>query len=1007
MTPPDRATALGALPAMSTPPTRTLPAPPSLRAMVSRGTPFTGQVAGMRTSDQHPRQVIPQPEPPVVSSESLYAALSDLGQLLLRSLDPAVLYEAVIEVLERRIGARLVMVGDVDQRTGRFQRVAPVHIAPGMEDIYPWQLPLDVAQPSFWQGTPQLETNIRHTPAMETFRQAFTRHGVTSSMAVPVMAFGEVRAGLVIRSSEVNFFSAPMIELLQQAAASIGLGLEAHEQRTRLLASVEHESLQRRALRLLSEMIKLVSRSKGESRLVTEACQLIQGSEDYDHAWIYLAQDETGQALQKHAGDRALCGSKNAVDIDPLLAVHADEIAVLAKSTGAPQVRYLSAQDLTESPVDHAKEAICALLALPLAVDESTVGALVIGATGQHLFKAIEIEIFSEMAIELGLGMHMQRTYAARVAAEHDLHFNLRHFRTILSHQNSGILVISEDDRVLFANDAFCALFDFEMAPAELENQHSGTIFARLTDVYEDPDKEFRRLREILRRGKAVRDEEVSLKDGSVLQRDFTPIHIDGVRYGRIWNQRDITAQKMHEARFERLASYDSITGLPNRRLFFELLGQARTQAKKEKSMLAIGVLDLDRFKSVNDSIGHSGGDRILAEASSRMLGMLRKADVLARFGGDEFALIIPGLDSKEQLDAISRCMLQALRAPFNLLGEQLNLSGSIGWTLFPLDASDAEGLVRHADLAMYAAKEEGKDRGVLYETAMELEQLRLQAMRERIAQALAQSRLRLLFQPIVYIDGLPGPHGVAAMEALIRLQDDELGLIEPANFAHVLDDPQLARPIGRFVLNEAFKQCQAWLQQGVSIPVSVNISTRHLLHPGFFSDIDVALEANPQIMDVGFGIEITETGPSMDHVQATVVIEECRRRGIRVGLDDFGTGSASLSHIQRLDIEHIKLDQSFVRDILRDDRNMAIAAGVITTARMLAKSVIAEGVESLEEGDVLASLGCHQLQGFSISRPMTTEAVPPWVMGWVPPPSWNHLASERQSLMDGRHANL
>ncbi|HEY8682032.1 MAG TPA: EAL domain-containing protein, partial [Rhodanobacter sp.] len=281
-----------------------------------------------------------------------------------------------------------------------------------------------------------------------------------------------------------------------------------------------------------------------------------------------------------------------------------------------------------------------------------------------------------------------------------------------------------------------------------------------------------------------------------------------------------------------------------------------------------------------------------------------------------------------------------------------------------------------------------------------------LQAMRERIAQALVQSRLRLLFQPIVFIDGLPGLHGVAGMEALLRLHDTEQGLIEPAYFMHVLDDPQLARPIGRYVLDEALRQCQAWMQEGISIPVSVNISTRHLLHPAFFSDIDAALEAYPGVMNVGFGIEVTETGPTMNHARAKIVIEECRRRGIRVGLDDFGTGSASLSHIQHLDIEHIKLDQSFVRDILSDERNMAIAAGVITTARMLAKAVIAEGVESAAQGDLLASLGCHQLQGFSISRPMPGEAVPAWVARWIPPASWGHLVNERQSLLAGNSGN-
>jgi diguanylate cyclase (GGDEF)-like protein/PAS domain S-box-containing protein len=957
----------------------------------------------MRTSDQNPRRVDPGLKLRNVSSESRYAVLSDLGQLLLRSLDPAVLYEAVIEVLERRIGARLVMVGEVDRAIGWFRRIAPARVPEGMEDIYPKRLPFAVATPSFWEGTPQLEADIAHLSGMESFRMAFRRHGVTSSIAVPVLTFGEVQAGLVIRSSDVDFFSPAMIELLQQAAWSIGLGLEAYQQRMRLLQSLREEARQRQALRLLSEMIKVVSRSGEEPQLLADACHVARHVGDYALAWIGLSPDPIEPGIQWRARHGFSHDNEAGSGSTVLVEGFAEEIAQLTLQAGEPQVRYLSSCGLDERPTDDPAMPLRALLALPLRIDEVVVGVFVIGTAEADAFNAIEIQVFSEMGIELGLGIQFQRARAARLAAERELRFNLQHFRTILSHQHSGILVISEEGRVMFANKAFCELYGFEQTPGELENRASSVIFDRLTHAYRDPDAEFLRLREILRRGEAIKDEEVHMRDGRILLRDFTPIYIDGIRHGRIWNQRDITSQKTQQASIHRLAFYDVVTGLPNRRLLFDLLEKARAGTRQHASLLAIGVLDLDRFKSVNDTIGHGGGDQVLVEASVRVRSLLRTIDVLARFGGDEFALMIPGLDSKEQLDAISRCILQALRLPFHCSGEQLHLSASIGWTLFPLDSADAEGLVRHADLAMYAAKQQGKDRGAFYEPQMELEQLRLQAMRERVAQALVQSRLRLLFQPIVYVDGLAGPQGVASMEALIRLHDDELGLIEPANFTHVLDDPQLARPIGRFVLGEAFKHCREWLQQGASIPVSVNISTRHLLHPAFFSDIDVALDAYPEVMDVGFCIEITETGPSMDHVQAAVVIEECRRRGIRVGLDDFGTGSASLSHIQQLDIEHIKLDQRFVRDILGDDRNMAIAAGVITTARMLAKSVIAEGVESPEEGDVLASLGCHQLQGFSISRPMPGLSVPAWVAGWLPPPSWSRLSGERQSLLDGR----
>jgi diguanylate cyclase (GGDEF)-like protein/PAS domain S-box-containing protein len=952
----------------------------------------------MQNPDQNSMQL--KPRSVVASSESFYAALSDIGQLLVRSLEPSVLYEAVIEVLERRIGARLVMVGEVDHTTGWFRRIAPAHIAAGMEDIYPERLPFSIAHPRFWQGEPQLEADIRRTPGLEMIRAAYVRHGVSSAVAVPVLKFGEVRATLVIRSSNVSFFSPRMIELLQQAAASIGLGLEAHEQRTRLLQSVQEEGRQRRALRLLSEMIKVVTRSPDEQLLLTDACRVARSIGGYQVAWIGLLEEGSAQTLRLRAHEGLADGVDEDARFHLTAAEHADDAVVLAMLTGQPMIRHPLSSGRSDWLPGAGMSSLQTWLTLPLRADGAVIGAFAIGATETDAFTPIEVQVFSEMATELGLGIQIQRAQAARLAAEHDLRFNLQHFRTILSNQHAGILVVTEDGFVKFANEAFCKLFGIDETPAALESRPSASIYAQLKHAYEDPDRELRRIRDILAKGAPVKGDEVSMSDGRIFLRDFTPIEIDGVAQGRIWHQRDITEQKKHEARVERLAFYDVVTGLPNRRLLFELLEQARTRAGQQQSLLAVGVLDLDRFKSVNDTIGHGGGDRVLAEASARILGLLREADVLARFGGDEFALVISGLDSKEQLDAISRCILQALRAPFNLMGEQLYLSASVGWTLFPLDGSDAEGLIRHADLAMYEAKEEGKDRGALYEPTMELEQHRLQAMRDRMAQALVQSRLRLLFQPIVYIDGLPGLHGVAGMEALLRLQDTDQGLIEPSNFMHVLDDPQLARPIGRYVLDEALKQCQAWVEIGIPVPVSVNISTRHLLHPAFFSDIDTALESYPGVMDVGFGIEVTETGPSMDHARAKIVIEECRRRGIRVGLDDFGTGSASLSHIQQLDIEHIKLDQSFVRDILSEERNMAIAAGVITTARMLAKTVIAEGVETSAQGDLLASLGCHQLQGFWISRPMAAEAVSEWVTRWVPPTSWARLVNERQSLL-------
>ncbi|MEO8809111.1 MAG: EAL domain-containing protein [Rhodanobacter sp.] len=959
----------------------------------------------MRKQGQNPMRVDTRAES--ASSESFYAALSEIAQLLVRAIEPPALYESIIEVLERRLGAELVMICEVDHATGVFRRIAPVIVAAGMQDVYPDHIPLACARPSFWRGVSQRESGAM--PSLDMLALPVNRAScdVACAMAIPVMAGGELRAALVIRAAMSHFFSAKMTEFLEQAAASIGLGLEGQAQRGQLLKSMREEARQRHALRLLSEMIKIATRSVDEQELLTGSCEVACRVGGYRYAWIGLFEDERQATLHLHA--QAGLGEVDPRTLRLVLAdaQHGADAAVNAIASGEPYVCQDQPGVPPEWPVASAVASVRAVLALPLRVNDGMAGALVIGAMDVDAFTPVEIQLFVEMAVELGLGMQIQRAHAARLLAERDLRFNLQHVRTILSNQHAGVLVVSEEGSVKFANEAFCALFGFTETPAELEGVSTKVILDRISRAYLDPQREISRVNEIVARNVPVMSEEIRLAGGRTLLRDFMPITIDDIAQGSIWQQHDITERKLHDARVERLAFYDMVTGLPNRRLLFDLLGQARARARQQNSLLAVGILDLDRFKSVNDTVGHSGGDRVLAEASARIQAMLREADVLARFGGDEFALLIPGLDSREQLDVISRCILQSLRAPFNVMDEQLYLSASVGWTLFPIDGADPEGLVRHADMAMYEAKEEGKDRGSLYEPEMELEQVRLQAMRERIAQALQQSRLQLLFQPIVYIDGLPGLNGVAGMEALLRLNDRDQELVGPASFMHVLDDPQLARPIGRYVLDEALRCCQVWLRAGMSIPVSINISTRHLLHPAFFADIDAALDNYPDVMNLGFGIEITETGPSMDHARAKGVIEECRRRGIRVGLDDFGTGSASLSHIQQLDIEHIKLDQSFVRDIVHDERNMAIAAGVITTARMLAKAVIAEGVETAVQGDLLASLGCHQLQGFSISRPMAAAAVPAWVAGWVPPASWSKLVSERQSLLsrqtDGR----
>ncbi len=499
------------------------------------------------------------------SSESFYAALSEIGQLLVRAVEPPELYEAIIEVLERRLGALLVMIGEADHAAGWFRRVAPVVVPAQLQDIYPDRTPLSVVQPSFWHGVPQLEPDLRHAPGRKGLCTAYAQHNVVSALAIPVMVCGEMRAGLVIRASDPAFFSEKMTELLQQAAASIGLGLEAQAQRHMLLQSVQEESRQRRALRLLSEMIKAVTRSADEEALLADSSDVALRVGGYRFAWIGLFDDDSVGVLQlrAHAGlDSIPLAGARLMLTDPR---HAGDAVAIVLSSGEPCIRHWARGVPLEWPLQNSNVEVSAILALPLRVNDAIVGVFVIGASPADAFTEVEVRVFLEMAVELGLGMQMQRAQAARLLAERDLRFNLQHVRTILSNQPSGVLVLSEDGLVKFANEAFCALFDLVESPAELEGQSSESIHARVCGSYQYPERELARIKEIVALNAVLRSEEVRMVGGRTLLRDFMPIRIDGVPQGRIWLQHDITERKRHEARVERLAFYDVVTGLANR----------------------------------------------------------------------------------------------------------------------------------------------------------------------------------------------------------------------------------------------------------------------------------------------------------------------------------------------------------------------------------------------------------------------------------------------------------
>ncbi len=450
----------------------------------------------------------------------------------------------------------------------------------------------------------------------------------------------------------------------------------------------------------------------------------------------------------------------------------------------------------------------------------------------------------------------------------------------------------------------------------------------------------------------------------------------------------DITAIKEQQARLEALAHYDSLTGLPNRVLFADRLHQGLMQAARRDELLAVAYLDLDGFKPVNDQFGHDAGDQLLVEVGERLRHTLRGGDTVARLGGDEFALLMRAEDFGECEAALLR-VLSTLSSEYSIKGQAVTISASIGVTLFPNDTNDPDLLLRHADQAMYIAKQAGRNRYHFFDAELD-NQLRSQHARvTRIEAALAADEFVLFYQPKV--DMASGK--VIGAEALIRWQHPEQGLRPPSEFLPLIENTDLAIPLGETVIAKALAQMTAWKALGLTLPISVNVAARQLQAADFSERLRSLLATYPAVDPACLELEIVETAALDNIPYVSGVIHECLRLGVSFALDDFGTGYSSLTYLRRLPIRTLKIDQSFVHDMLGDPEDLAIVDGVIGLARAFHREVIAEGVETAAHGIQLLKLGCRQAQGYGIARPMPAGEFPDWVAAYRPDPSWSTVA--------------
>ncbi len=444
-----------------------------------------------------------------------------------------------------------------------------------------------------------------------------------------------------------------------------------------------------------------------------------------------------------------------------------------------------------------------------------------------------------------------------------------------------------------------------------------------------------------------------------------------------------VIQRKRAEERLHYLAHYDALTGLPNRILFADRLRQALVEAGRRERLVGVAFLDLDRFKTINDSLGHGIGDLFLKSVAERLARSVRAGDTVARLAGDEFTLILADMGHADHAAHVAQKVLDGLARPFHVVGRELYTSASLGITLYPLDDGDVEGLLRNADIAMYRAKERGGNTYEFYAADMSARAHARLALENALRHALERNEFLLHYQPVVDLTS----GRVAGVEALVRWRHPERGLVAPDEFIPVAEETGLVVRLGEWVLREACRQCQVCGGEAGPAPrLAVNVSPRQFQQGNLLRTVTRALDAtglDPRRLD----LEITETLLMQNAEGALAAMRELGALGVQFSVDDFGTGYSSLAYLKHLPIGHVKIDRSFVRDIPADANDAAIVAAILSMAHSLGIQVIAEGVETEEQLEFLRAHGCDAAQGYYFSRPLPAEDFVPRLKEGVPPP--------------------